>query len=135
MQTRDYQQAAVDAAIDWLKRCLDPAVLDLATGAGKSFIIALIAKWLEENTGKKTLVLAPSKELVEQDREKYLSTGYPASVYCASISKCLKHNVVFGTPQTVGNSIDKFGSNFACIYTTERFNAQSYNQKACICCT
>lgn len=119
MQARDYQQAAVDAAIDWLKRCLDPAVLDLATGAGKSFIIALIAKWLEENTGKKTLVLAPSRELVEQDREKYLSTGYPASVYCASISKCLKHNVVFGTPQTVGNSIDKFGSNFACVIIDE----------------
>lgn len=119
MQARDYQQAAVDAAIDWIKRCLDPAVLDLATGAGKSFIIALIAKWLHENTGKKTLVLAPSKELVEQDREKFLSTGYPASVYCASISKCLKHSVVFGTPQTVGNSIEKFGSNFACVIIDE----------------
>ena len=119
MQPRDYQQAAVDAAIDWIKRCLDPAVLDLATGAGKSFIIALIANWIETNTGKKTLVLAPSKELVEQDREKYLSTGYPASVYCASIDKCLKHNVVFGTPQTVGNSIDKFGANFACVIIDE----------------
>lgn len=119
MQARDYQQAAVDAAIDWIKRCLDPAVLDLATGAGKSFIIAIIANWIETNTGKKTLVLAPSKELVEQDREKYLSTGYPASVYCASIDKCLKHNVVFGTPQTVGNSIDKFGANFACVIIDE----------------
>lgn len=119
MIARDYQQAAVDAAIDWIKRCLDPAVLDLATGAGKSFIIALIANWIETNTGKKTLVLAPSKELVEQDREKYLSTGYPASVYCASIDKCLKHNVVFGTPQTVGNSIDKFGANFACVIIDE----------------
>lgn len=119
MQARDYQQAAVDAAIAWMKRCIDPAVLDLATGAGKSFIIALIAKWLEENTGKKTLVLAPSKELVEQDREKYLSTGLPASVFCASIGKCLKHNVVFGTPQTVANSIEKFGSNFACVIIDE----------------
>jgi DNA repair protein RadD len=119
MKARDYQQAAVDAAIDWMKKCIDPAVLDLATGAGKSFIIALIAKWLEENTGKKTLVLAPSKELVEQDREKYLSTGLPASVYCASIEKCLRHNVVFGTPQTVGNSIEKFGANFACVIIDE----------------
>ncbi len=119
MQARDYQQAAVDSAIEWIKKCIDPAVLDLATGAGKSFIIALIAKWLEENTGKKTLVLAPSKELVEQDREKYLSTGYPASIYCASIGKDLRHNVVFGTPQTVGNSIDKFGSNFACVIIDE----------------
>ena len=119
MLARDYQQAAVDAAIAWIKKCLDPAVLDLATGAGKSFIIALIAKWIEENTGKKTLVLAPSKELVEQDREKYLSTGYPASVYCASIGKDLRHNVVFGTPVTVKNGIDKFGNNFACVIIDE----------------
>jgi DNA repair protein RadD len=119
MQPRDYQQAAVDAAIAWIKKCLDPAVLDLATGAGKSFIIALIAKWLHENTGKKTLVLAPSKELVDQDREKFLSTGYPASVYCASIDKCLRHSVVFGTPQSVANAIEKFGSNFACVIIDE----------------
>ncbi len=119
MKPRDYQEAAVNAAIEWIKKCLDPAVLDLATGAGKSFIIALIAKWVQENTGKKTLVIAPSKELVEQDREKFLSTGYPASVYCASIEKCLKHPVVFGTPQTIGNSIEKFGANFACVLIDE----------------
>lgn len=119
MKPRDYQQAAVDAAIEWMKKCIDPAVLDLATGAGKSFIIAMIANWIEVNSGKKVLVLAPSKELVEQDREKYLSTGYPASVYCASISKCLRHNVVFGTPQSVGNDIDKFGHNFACVIIDE----------------
>lgn len=119
MKPRDYQEAAVNAAIDWIKKCLDPAVLDLATGAGKSFIIALIAKWIQENTGKKTLVIAPSKELVEQDREKFLATGYPASVFCASIEKCLKHPVVFGTPQTIGNSIDKFGGNFACVLIDE----------------
>lgn len=119
MKARDYQQAAVDAAIDWMKKCTDPAVLDLATGAGKSFIIAMIANWIEVRSAKKVLVLAPSKELVEQDREKYLATGYPASVYCASIGKCLRHSVVFGTPQSVGNDIDKFGANFACVIIDE----------------
>lgn len=119
MKPRDYQEAAINAAINWMKKCLDPAVLDLATGAGKSLIIAHIAKWLEENTGKKTLVIAPSKELVEQDREKYLTTGYPASYFCASLGKCLKHNVVFGTPKTIHNSIEKFGSNFGCVIIDE----------------
>lgn len=119
MKPRDYQQKAVDAAITWMKRSVEPAVLDLATGAGKSFIIALIADWLSENTGKKTLVIAPSKELVEQDYEKYLHTGNPASIFCASIKKCLRHNVIFGTPQTVSNSIRKFGSGFACVIIDE----------------
>lgn len=119
MILRDYQQEAVNMALTWMKKCLDPAVLDLCTGAGKSLIVAELAKWFDENTSKKVLVLAPSRELVEQNRAKYLSTGYPASVYCASIEKCLKHNIIFGTPQTVGNSIEKFGSNFACVIIDE----------------
>lgn len=115
---RDYQKRAVDAAIEWVKKCFDPAVLELATGAGKSFIIAAIADWVRRKSGKKVLVLAPSKELVEQDYEKYLHTGEPASIWCASIDKSLKHNVVFGTPQSVSNAIAKF-DNFACIIIDE----------------
>lgn len=111
--------AAVDAAIEWIKKSIEPAVLDLATGAGKSFIIALIAQWLDKNTGKKTLVIAPSKELVQQDREKYLATGNPASIWCASIEKSLKHSVVFGTPQSIKNSLEKFGKQFACVIIDE----------------
>lgn len=118
MKLRDYQQMAVDAAINWIKKCFDPAVLDLATGAGKSFIIAAIADWVRRKSGKKVLVLAPSKELVEQDYEKYLLTGEPASIWCASIEKSLKHPVVFGTPQSVSNAIEKF-DDFALIIIDE----------------
>lgn len=118
MQLRDYQQRAVDAALAWIKKCFDPAVLDLATGAGKSFIIAAIADWVRQKTDKKVLVLAPSKELVEQDYQKYLLTGEPASIWCASITKSLRHQVVFGTPQSVKNSIARFDQ-FACIIIDE----------------
>lgn len=118
MKLRDYQQRAVDAAIAWIKKTIDPAVLELATGAGKSFIVAAIAEWVRGKSGKKVLVLAPSKELVEQDYAKYLLTGEPASIWCASIEKSLKHDVVFGTPQSVHNSIDKF-ANFACVIIDE----------------
>ncbi len=119
MALRDYQQAAVDAAINWIKKCVDPAVLDLATGAGKSHIISAIAEWVRVNSGKKVLVLAPSKELVSQDRDKYLTTGNPASLYCASLGKDLRHDVVFGSPQSVKNDIKKFCGNFSTIIIDE----------------
>ena len=110
---RDYQQHAFDATIDWIKKCTDPCLIEAATGAGKSHVVAAIAEWISINTGKKVLCLAPSKELTEQNHEKYLLTGNPASFYSASIDKSLVHDVVFGTPQTVKNSLDKFCSKFA----------------------
>ena len=119
MPLRDYQQAAVDAALNWINRSIEPALLELATGAGKSHIIAALAHWLSTEKSRKVLCLAPSKELTEQNHEKYLSTGEPASIYSASIRKCLKHSVVFGTPKTVKNSIKKFGSEFALIIIDE----------------
>lgn len=118
---RDYQQTSVDKAKEWLLSCLDPCVLELATGAGKSHIVAAIAHWLTEiSGGKKVLCLAPSKELIEQNREKYLKTGNPASIFSASAGrKCLRHNVVFGTELTVKNNLDRFGSRFCAVVIDE----------------
>ena len=107
---RPYQVDASQSAIDWVKRCVEPCVLDLATGAGKSLIIAEVAAWVSEKTGKRVLCLAPSKELVEQNHEKYEAYGNPASIYSASIGKSLRHPVVFGTPQSVKNSLRRFSS-------------------------
>ena len=119
MSLRPYQQAAVDAAIEHIKVCFDPCLIEAATGAGKSHIIAEIARWVNNTSAKKVLCLAPSKELVAQNHEKYLATGNPASIYCASINKSLAHDVVFGSPLTVKNDIEKFGDNFACIIIDE----------------
>lgn len=118
---RDYQQAAVDAVIGHVKECLDPCVIEAATGAGKSMIIAEIAKILRKlSKGKNVLCLAPSAELVTQNREKYLLTGRPASVFSASAGgRCLKHSVVFGTPVTVLNGIDKFSDRFCAVIIDE----------------
>jgi DNA repair protein RadD len=117
MALRDYQQEAFDATIKYIKECYDPCLLELATGAGKSHIVAAIAEYI---SGKgKVLCLAPSKELTEQNHSKYLSTGNPASFFSASISKSLRHNVVFGTPKTVLNSIDRFGKEFVTIVIDE----------------
>lgn len=98
VKLRPYQNDAVSAALMHMKKSLMPACMELATGAGKSLIIAAIAKWIHENSGKKTLILQPSKELVYQNFEKFIATGYPASMFSASAgSKCLSNSVVYAT--------------------------------------
>ena len=120
MPLRDYQQRAVDAAIGWMKKSLESCVLDLATGAGKSHIVAELARWAKNASGKKVLCLAPSKELIEQNREKYLLTGNPASIFSGSAGKkCLKHDVVFATELTVMNNINKFCGKFSVVIIDE----------------
>jgi len=106
---RPYQQRCVDDALAWMRTSIDPFVIDAATGSGKSHMIAAIAAHVHKETGKRILVLAPSVELVEQDHEKYVATGAPASIYsAASGQKSLRHPVVFGTPLTVKNRISAF---------------------------
>jgi len=116
---RPYQQNAVDAAKAFLSKCYDPCIIDAATGAGKSHIIAELAQWIHETSNKRVLCLAPSKELVEQNHGKYIAAGGMASLYSASTGqKSLEHYVVFGTPGTVKNSLERF-KNFAAVIVDE----------------
>lgn len=118
---RPYQQQAHDAALSWVRSCIEPCLIEAATGSGKSHVIAALAKSLHSiSKGKHILCLAPSAELVTQNREKFLLTGDPASMFSASGgSKCLRHPVVFGTPGTVKNRITKFGANFCAVVIDE----------------
>ena len=117
---RAYQQDAVDAAIEWMRGSTESFVIEAATGAGKSHIIAAIAEWVDAKTSKVVLCLAPSKELVVQNRKKYLATGKPASLYSASAGvKCLRHNVVFATPGTIKAAVDKLAGRVGCVLVDE----------------
>jgi DNA repair protein RadD len=121
MTLRPYQVEAHDKIIEHIKSTAAPCLVELATGAGKSLIISAVADTIHKiSGGKNVLCLAPSAELVTQNRSKFLATGKPASLFSASAGiKCLKHPVVFGTPGTVKNSIDKFGERFAAIIIDE----------------
>jgi DNA repair protein RadD len=120
MQLRPYQSEAVEAAIDWIKKSVMPGLIEAATGSGKSHIIAAIAAWIYDNTGKKVLVMQPSKELTEQNWQKYTATGAKASIYSASAgAKCMRHPVIYATPQTVKNSLSRFGEEFGCVILDE----------------
>jgi len=117
---RPYQQEAVNAIISNLRRSIDPIMIEVATGGGKSVIIAEAARILFEMTGKRVLVTAPSSELVTQNHAKFIATGHPASIFSASAGqKSLRHPVVFGSPLTIKGRISAFKNNFAAIFNDE----------------
>jgi DNA repair protein RadD len=117
---RPYQQEAVYTAVDWLKKSREPGLIEAFTAAGKSMIVAEIARIVTGMTGKKVLVLQPNKELLQQNAAKYRLTGEPCSLFSASAgSKSVRHNVVFGTALTVKNSIDYFCDKFCLIILDE----------------
>jgi DNA repair protein RadD len=92
-----------------MRKSISPFCLDLATGAGKSHVIAAVAAQIHALTGKRVLCLAPSAELVTQNRAKFLATGNRASMFSASAgAKDLRYPVVFGSPLTVKNKISRF---------------------------
>jgi DNA repair protein RadD len=120
MILRPYQQEAVDAIMSWVRRSTEPCLIEAATGAGKSLLVADIARQVHEASGKRVLCLAPSAELVTQNREKFIATGNPASIFSASAGGIsLRHPVVFGTPITVKNKIQRFGADFAMVILDE----------------
>lgn len=117
---RFYQQAAHDAVIDHWKRSTLPVVIEAATGSGKSIIVALLAQTLHKlSGGKRVLCIAPSEELTEQNHAKYLAIGEKASIYSASLSKSLRHQVVFATPLTFAKVAHRLGSEFAGVIIDE----------------
>ena len=105
MKLRPYQIPAVEKGVQFFsQKDPKPSVMVLPTAAGKSIIIAFIVKELKE----KVVVLQPSKELLEQNYEKFTSLGHEASIYSAS-----KNTKEFGnvTYATIG-SIKSLGKEF-----------------------
>ena len=81
---REYQTKAVDIAVDYfLEEDSGNGIIVMPTGSGKSLIISAVAKELEAPV----LVLQPSREILQQNYDKYLSYGLDASIYSASFNK------------------------------------------------
>lgn len=75
MPLRDYQASAVEKLFSFWERSSKPCIICAATGAGKSHIICEIVNRCK----LPTLVLQPSKEILEQNFEKLVKAGYPKS--------------------------------------------------------
>ena len=78
---RSYQKEAVDSTLRHFRRSRKPAVIVLPTGAGKSVVIAELARLARG----RVMVLAHVKELVEQNFSKFKAYGLEAGVYSAGI--------------------------------------------------
>ena len=113
---RPYQQEAVENTIRFFQKKRDPAVIVLPTGAGKSLVIAELAKIAKG----RVLVLAHVKELVEQNYEKYQSYGLEAGIFSASLGKKdWDQKAIFGSIQSVARAPNEFFSEFSLLIIDE----------------
>jgi DNA repair protein RadD len=113
---RPYQQEAVDKTLEFFRKKRDPVVIVLPTGAGKSLVIAELAKIARG----RVLVLAHVKELVEQNYHKYISYDLEAGIYSAGLNKKdSTQKVIFGSIQSVANASDHFFNDFNLVIIDE----------------
>lgn len=116
---RYYQTEAFEASVKHLIKTDEPGILELATGAGKSIIIAMLAEWLA-GKNRRVLALTDSSDLVEQNHEKYLMTGNDAGIFSAKLGKKNhKHQVIFGGIQSVARNLKKFDEPISLIIVDE----------------
>lgn len=117
---RPYQKEVHDKVLNEIRKSTKSLLVEAVTASGKSWIIAALAETIHNISKKNILCLAPNVDLIRQNREKYLTTGQPASIYSASAGvKCLKHSVVFSTPLTAKNISNNMLSRFAMIVIDE----------------
>ena len=106
MRARPYQLEAIKSCLDDLEKGYNP-VLNLATGTGKSLIIADLAYTLSRQN-KRVWILTHTTKLVQQNvaQFKRLST-IPVGICCSSIHKPteedINEKIIYGTIQTISN--------------------------------
>jgi DNA repair protein RadD len=103
LEPRPYQLETIDKTVSFIKSYKKDAGLVVApTGSGKSVIIANTIK----EFGQPTLILQPTKEILEQNYAKYTSYGFEASIYSASAGKKQFGDVMFATIGSIGSKAD-----------------------------
>lgn len=113
---RPYQREAVEATIAHFRKHQEPAVIVLPTGAGKSLVIAELAKIARG----RVLVLAHVKELVAQNHSKYCAYGLEADIFSAGLQqKESRGKVVFGSVQSVARNLPLFDGEFSLLIVDE----------------
>lgn len=105
LELRPYQREAVAATLAYFRQRSAPACIVLPTGAGKSIVIAELARLAKG----RVLVLAHVKELCEQNHDKYTRLGLPAGLYAAGLGrKETDHSVTFASVQSVARNLEAF---------------------------
>lgn len=113
---RPYQQEAVDATLNHFRKSDESAVIVLPTGAGKSLVIAELARLAR----RKILVLTHVKELVEQNHAKYQSYGLSGGIFAAGLNRKENHHqVTFASVQSVAANLDQFRDEYSLVIIDE----------------
>ncbi|GLS84371.1 helicase [Paraferrimonas haliotis] len=116
MKLRPYQQQSVDAVIQHFRGSKEPAVVVLPTGAGKSIVIAELARLAR----KKILVVTHVKELVEQNAEKIRLFDIETGVYSAGLNVKQTHQpVIVAGIQSAARNLEDFALEFSLIIVDE----------------
>lgn len=103
-ELRSYQSEAVAAIHDYWDRGGGNPLVDLATGTGKSVVLAQLARDVVERYDANVLVVTHVKELVQQDLQATLRLwpGCPAGINSASIGRRdTRSKVLFASIQSI----------------------------------
>jgi DNA repair protein RadD len=113
---RPYQNEAVAATLEHFRLENSPAVIVLPTGAGKSLVIAELARLAQG----RVLVLAHVRELVEQNYGKFAATGLEAGIFSAGLErKDNSQKTIFGSIQSVARAPGNFFQDFSLLIIDE----------------
>ncbi len=116
MQLRDYQQQAVLAAIRHFQQSQASAVLVLPTGAGKSLVIAELAK----QARGRVLILTHVKELVAQNAEKVAALTRAGTIFAAGLQqKDHSGKTVIASVQSAAKNLPLFQQAFSLVIIDE----------------
>lgn len=110
-KARYYQTECLDALRQYLRDNPEKnPLVELPTGAGKSFVIAEIAKGANKR-GSRVLMLTDKKELVQQNHDAMLENGLTdVGIYSSGIGKRQRYNgVVCAGIQSVYKKPDMLG--------------------------
>lgn len=107
MSLRWYQREAVDACWQYLCGMAGNPIIVAPTGAGKSHILAQIARDAVERYQGRVMILAHRKELLEQNADKL---GMDAGLYSAGLGqRDTEHDVICAGIQSVYSKAHDFG--------------------------
>lgn len=94
MELRSNQIEPVNKGVEFFNsKDAKPSIIVAPTAFGKSVVIASIADRIQD----KVIVLQPSKELLEQNYNKYINLGGEANIFSASMNTKEIGNVTYAT--------------------------------------
>lgn len=113
IQPRPYQQAAIDASLQWFRDGKDRPLVVLPTGTGKSVVCAELCRSIVQSHPTTRIVVAVHvKELVLQNFQKLMAVwrDAPAGIYSAGLNKRQhRAQILFCSIQSVYNKAPIIG--------------------------